>query len=116
MAPERNRRWYDPTSLAGGSPTGQDTLMCPVCECTYFEQVKVDQYPSVHSVVLGQTVVPISDMGFVVFKCIKCSKVVEPTLLLGPQDRAHTQYNAFLDEMEVPLISDRDSPAKGEKL
>lgn len=74
---------------------------CPNCNCNWFEQVTVNQYAKYHGVILGQTIPSITDLSFIVLRCIKCSSLVEPDLIqLGMADQATRKYHEFLDDLE----------------
>lgn len=112
MPDPMNARWYDPTALTE-KMKDPEVANCPNCDCTFFEQITVHQFPRQHNVILGQRVQPIGDIGFYVFRCIKCKEVFEPQVQAGARDVARRMYDDFLDMMQAPVDSKKNT---GEKL
>jgi len=96
-----NQQWYDPNLLAEKAAE-PDVIQCQ-CGCTYFEQILVQQFPKLHNVILGQQVPSAGDMGFYVFRCVKCHELYEPQVQIAARDLARKQYEKFLDNMEAPV-------------
>ena len=101
-------RWYDPTDIAEKMKEA-DVIQCH-CGCSHFEQVAVHQFPKMHNVILGQQVQPAGDLGFYVFRCLKCSEIYEPSVQLAARDQSRKSYENFLDEMEKPIVAGRTTP------
>jgi len=80
-------------------PTDPDIMTCPRCGCSFFEQITLAQYPKFHNVIVGQAVQRVKDISFQAFRCARCSELLEPTVLIGPQTQARREYDEFWAEM-----------------
>jgi len=77
----------------------EDFLICPECECSFFEQVAVNRYQRVHSVILGQRVPSTNRNPFYLLKCISCGQLVEPDYQMSA-DPLQSRYGQLLKEYE----------------
>lgn len=90
-------------------PVDLDVVRCPECECSWFEQIQICQFPKLHTVILGQRVQAANQMeGFFGLRCVKCGEIIEPNIQFGIHNAASKKYNEFWKEME--------NPGKGEKI
>lgn len=87
----------DPTLPKINNP---ELVRCPDCKCSYFEQVIVQQFPKLSTVVVGQATVPVGDVGFYIFRCAKCGEMFEPNVQLNTFDSVRKKYDEFMDELE----------------
>jgi hypothetical protein len=111
-----NQKWYDPTSSIKMRPDSPETQRCE-CGCTYFEEVHAYQFPKLHNVILGQRVKPINEPSCYIFRCIRCFRLREPQIQLGPQDRTRKTYEKFLNEVNKPLdVPEVDKGLKVDKI
>lgn len=95
-----------------------DALQCPKCKCTFFEEVRVQQYMAAHNVIIGQAVPAVQGtVPFIVLRCVKCQDVTEPRILRGPTgDQINKRYDEFLDEMEGKNNPDLTGDVKTEQV
>lgn len=84
-------------------PKDDEIVGCPVCSCTWLEQIQVQQYGKDHFVILGQQVSPKTGVTFILFRCPKCNEIIEPNVQSAPQDTFRKGYDNFLDQMETPF-------------
>ncbi len=72
------------------------------CGCTYFEEVRAQQYMANHNVIIGQAVPAVMDgtATFFLLRCIKCKELTEPRIQRMNADRTDKKYQEFLDQME----------------
>lgn len=75
------------------------SLACPKCQSEWLEEVPVFRFKQVHSVVIGQNVPKVSDVGFYILRCVKCGETIEPNVLYGGTDALRREYETFLDHM-----------------
>lgn len=88
----------DPQFILGETEQVSNKVKCPVCSCSFFEQIKIAQFDKNHNLILGQ-MVPATGPSFILLRCVKCKELVEPNLIQG-QDWMWKIYSTFLDEIE----------------
>ncbi len=70
---------------------------CPVCECEFFEVIKVQQV-RMENVVLGSDLPPAGPCSIYLAKCIKCGEISVPLVdNIGRPKKEQDMYNACLD-------------------
>ena len=76
-------------------------LKCESCKCKWFEHVTVKQYDALHNVVFGQKVPYYSDMEFYLLRCLKCGKLVVPSVNSSRADKTWKEWNNMLDDLSL---------------
>jgi hypothetical protein len=79
-----------------------ECVSCPSCQSTWFEVVDAFQFKADHQVILGQDV-PTRRPGMIpykVFRCLRCSNLLEPLIIHNTRDHAGGDYDNFLDTLE----------------
>ena len=85
------------------------------CGCTYFEEIKVQQFPRLHNITVGQEMMPIDGLYFYVMKCINCASIVAPQVIFGQQDMRSKAYHDFIAKMkELDKAATETTEGKGE--
>ena len=69
------------------------------CGCTFFEELKVQQFPRLHNLVVGQELPPIDGVDFYVIRCVNCNGIIAPQVMYGQQDVRSKRYEEFITEM-----------------
>lgn len=87
-------------AIAPSAQTRNETLECK-CKSTWFEQVRINQYKADHLVIPGQGVPISGPQDFFLLRCIKCSELYQPIVMVNTQDVATKLYNQMLDQMEA---------------
>lgn len=78
----------------------QEAVACTKCRSEWFEQVRINQYKADHIVVPGQALPVASAQEFIMLRCIKCSEVYQPRIMITGQDAISKEYNSMLDQLE----------------
>jgi len=89
----------------------KDIITCKECECSWFEQVLVQQYSRFHHVILGQKVTPANEVGFWLLRCVKCKETYEPNIQYSGRDNLRQRYDTFVASMQKKL-EDKQDPTK----
>lgn len=72
---------------------------CAKCKCTWFEQIKVNQFKADHSLILGQAIPVVGVQEFALLKCVKCGELHAPNVIIQAQDATTKHWNQMLDEL-----------------
>jgi len=79
------------------------------CGCTWFEQVRVNQYVSSNPIVIGQEVPPLTMGDFTMLKCARCGTMREPRMSLNnPTRQEEKKYREAIDDITAPLPEAED--------
>ncbi len=76
-----------------------DKIQCD-CGCTFFEEIKVQQFPRLHNLVVGQQLQPLDGIDFFVIKCVHCGDIIAPQVMFGQQDVRSKRYDEFIAEIQ----------------
>lgn len=77
-----------------------EVVSCSKCKSEWFEQVKINQFRAEHIVVPGQAVPTANGQEFFMLRCIKCSELYQPRVMITAQDQISKEYNSMLDNLE----------------
>lgn len=79
----------------------RESVDCPKCSSSWFEQVRIGRYVADHNVILGQEVPGLGgDMGYVMLKCVRCNELLEPRIIHNTRDIGGDAYDDLLDVLE----------------
>jgi hypothetical protein len=79
------------------------------CGCTWFEQLKVNQFVSEQQIIPGQNVPPLNGEDFFVLKCARCSALTEPQIMLNnPTRGTEKKYLEAIADISEPLEEPKD--------
>jgi predicted nucleic-acid-binding Zn-ribbon protein len=95
--------WTDQSKRQAKEPVAT----CLKCKSTWFEQVDVNQYHANHSTILGQAVPLAGPQTFKILRCIKCSELYQPNVIITAQDSATKLYNSMLDQLEDKKVEEK---------
>lgn len=79
-----------------------ESVVCPKCQSTWFEQIDAFQFRADHNLILGQDV-PVRKTGMIAYKvlrCLRCNDCLEPRVIHTTMDSAGGDYNDFLDTLQ----------------
>lgn len=95
---------FEPMVNTGRAQQNQpkDIVTCTKCKCEWFEQVKINQYKGDHIVIPGQAVPVGGPQEFIALRCIKCTALYQPKVMITAQDITTKLYNEMLDQLEAP--------------
>ncbi len=77
-------------------------VSCTKCKSEWFEQVAINQYRADHIVIPGQGIPVGGPQQFYILRCIKCSEMYQPIVMITAQDTVAKLYNQMLDQLEPP--------------
>lgn len=95
-------QWKRAVEVAQKKPE-KESVQCPTCSSTWFEQVEGFQFDANHQVVLGQKVPQTyaNTIGYVLLRCLRCSDLLQPVILQSSREIGlKNSYDSFLDTME----------------
>ena len=77
------------------------------CGCTWFEQIRTNQFVSEQHIIPGQNVPPLNGEDIFLLRCVRCGSMTEPKVMLNnPTSGAEKKYLEAIADITEPMAED----------